>query len=90
MATEMDVYKIAKAYVQTVIDTKNKKSILFEKPKPDVPEIIELAVNFVQSMKLLEMNGFQKSLGFNWLKKQLIEINLDFKRRKEGMNGEWK
>jgi len=62
-ATEMEVYKIAKAYVQTVIDTKNKKSVLFEKPKPDVPEIIELAVNFDE----MSLGAINEVVGDEWL-----------------------
>jgi len=80
-ATELEVYKIAKAYVK-IIETDSKKVLLFEKPKPDVPKIIELAVNFDD----MSLDAINEVITDEWLSEkfrfQLAKEAIDRNKRR--------
>jgi len=82
LATELEVYKIAKAYVKTIIETDSKKFLLFEKPKPDVPKIIELAVNFDD----MSLDAINEVITDEWLSEkfrfQLAKEAIDRNKRR--------
>merc|ERR1719300_990693 len=70
-ATEMEVYKLAKTYVQTVIDIEKQEYPQFDMQQPYVPKIVELAVNFDE----MTLNAIHEVVEDEWLSEKFrLEI----------------